>query len=102
MVRNNLELACDSLFIEKIKKAFKATEPFINQGAGTFTVAGGLFPTFLRKNCDEAVEIRRNFGKEVAAAFSDLNFHFALKVTTKLRRRVDIRPPIKFPDRQPP
>ena len=25
MVRNNLELACDSLFIKKIKNAFKAT-----------------------------------------------------------------------------
>lgn len=99
MVRNNLELAYDSLFIEKIKKAFKATKPFIHRDADTFTVAGGLLPPLLWKSCDEADENHENLYQEIAPTRSA---PLVLRGNTEHPRRMDIRTPLKFLDRHPP
>jgi hypothetical protein len=96
MVRNNLELACDSLFIEKIKKAFKATEPFIHQDADAFTVASDLPPPHLWKNRDEVDEIHKNFDLKIANSKRDLKSHSVLRINSEHYRRINIRTVLKL------
>lgn len=108
MERNNLELACNSLFIEKIKNAFRAAQldllakvyPFskqrtsgsgsvsfqtaerlIDQNADAITVAGALLIPLLWQNLAEPDEINKHFGQTIANAIGDLESFFILLKT---------------------
>ena len=108
MERNNLELACNSLFIEKIKNVFKAAEldrlvkvysfskqrsstpgslsfqaaePLIDQSADAITVAGALLIPLLWQVSVKPDEIHRYFGQKIAALIGDLNFPFVVLKT---------------------
>jgi hypothetical protein len=116
MERNNLELACNSLFIDKIKNTFKAAEvdrfakvysfskqrasgpdsasfqaaePLIDQDADAITVVGALLIPHLSKGRSQPVEIIKYFGKTVADTISDLTSPFILRTDTKPHRRMD-------------
>ncbi len=117
MERNNLELACNSLFIDKIKNTFKAAEvdrfakvysfskqrtsgpgsgsfqaaePLIDQDADAVTVAGDLLIPPLSQGRSQPVEIVKHLEKTVADTISDLTSPFILRIDTKPHRRMDI------------
>jgi (p)ppGpp synthase/HD superfamily hydrolase len=116
MERNTLELACNSLFIEKIKIAFKAAEvdrlvkiysfskqrtsglgsvhlqvaePLIDQEADANTVAGALLPPLLSQGRTQPNEIHRYFGQKIANTISELTSPFILRTVIKPHRRMD-------------
>jgi (p)ppGpp synthase/HD superfamily hydrolase len=118
MERNTLELARNSLFIEKIKNAFQAAkadrlvkvcsfskqrtsglgsvplqaaEPLIDQDADAITVTGALLPSFLRQRRTKPNEIHRYFGQKIANTISELTSPFILRTDTKPHRRMDMR-----------
>ena len=109
MERNHLELACNSLFIEKIKNAFraaevdrldevdsfskqrtfgsgsvgfKADERLIDQDADAITAAGALLTSLLWQHLAETDEIKKHFGWTIASAISDLNSLFSFLKTS--------------------
>jgi len=92
MERNNLELACNSLFIEKIKNAFKAAE--INllskvysfskqriyvlvsvsfQAADAISLTDALLTPLLWQGHTHPDEVIKHFGKTTANTIRDLN-----------------------------
>ena len=116
MGRNTLELARDSLFIEKINSEFKAADadlptevysfskertygfgsvPFeaagllIDQDADAITVAGVQLTSLLWQGLVKPHEIHKHFGQKIATAFSDLNVSPVLRVDTEHHRRID-------------
>jgi (p)ppGpp synthase/HD superfamily hydrolase len=128
MERNNLELACNSLFIEKIKNAFKAAEVdllaevyffskqrtpgldsislqaailLIHQDADAITVTGVLLIHLLRQGRVEPDEIHRHVGQKITTTISELNVSFVLRINTEQLRRMDIRAPLKSLDGLP-
>jgi (p)ppGpp synthase/HD superfamily hydrolase len=116
MERNTLELACNSLFIEKLKIAFKAAEVdrlvkiysfskqrisglgsvpskaaklLIDKDADANTIAGALLPPLLSQGRTQPLEIIKHFGQTVADTISDLNSPFILRTVIKSHRRMD-------------
>jgi hypothetical protein len=123
MERNTLELACNSLFIEKIKNAFKAVEVdrlakiysfskqrtsglgsvisganklLIEQDADANTVARVQLISILSQGRTQPVEIIRCIRQMIADTISNLNFPFYLGTDTKPHRRMDIHTLLKF------
>jgi hypothetical protein len=117
MERNTLELACNSLFIEKIKNEFQAAiadllvkvywfskqrasgldsmpfqaaELLIDQDADAITMAGSLLPPLLWQGRAQPIEITKLFGRAVADTISDLNSPFILRTDTEDHQRRDI------------
>ena len=118
MERNTLELARNSLFIEKIKNAFQAAkadrlvkvcsfskqrtsglcsvplqaaEPLIDQDADAITVTGVLLPLFLWQGHAQSVKIIKHFGQKIANTINELTSPFILRTNTKPHRRMDTR-----------
>jgi hypothetical protein len=119
MERNTLELACNSLFIEKIKNAFQAAKAYllvkvcsfskqktsdlgsvplqaaepliIDQDANAITVTGVLLPPFLWQGRTQPIEIIKHFGQRVADTISELTSPFILRTDTKAHCRMDTR-----------
>jgi (p)ppGpp synthase/HD superfamily hydrolase len=117
MERNALELARNSLLIEKIKNEFQAAEadllvkvywfskqrssgldsmPFqaaellIDHDADAITVAGALLAPLLWQGRAQPDEIREYFGQTVADTICDLKLPFILRTDTEDHRRRDI------------
>ena len=110
MEQDTLELARDSLFIEKIENTFQAADakllnriclftqereysldatPFqaaellIDQNADAITVAGALLSPLLWQGGAEPDEIHRPFGLAIDATLKDLSSPFILRTHTK-------------------
>jgi len=123
MERNTLELARNSLLIEKIKNAFKAVEVdrlakiysfskqrtsglgsvpsraaklLIDPHADANTVAGVQLISLLSQGRTQLVEIIRYIGQAVADTISDLNSPFNLRADTKLHRWLDTHALMEF------
>lgn len=123
MERNTLELACNSLFIEKIKNAFKAVEVdrlakiysfskqrtsglisvpsraaklFIDPDADANTVTGVQLISLLSQGCTQLFENIRHFGQTVADTISNLNFSFSWGTDTEPHCWMDIHTLLKF------
>jgi len=117
MERNTLELACNSLFIEKIKNEFQAAIPdllvkvywfskqrasgldlmpfqaaelLIDQDVDAITMARSLLPRPFWQGRAQPDEIPKLFGRAVADTISDLNSPFILRIDTEDHRRMDI------------
>ena len=83
MVRNNLELACDSLFIKKIKNAFKATGLPSVHDTDAIIMANELLPHPLWPSRLKLFEIQKKIDLKIAYKQSDLNFPFILRINTE-------------------
>ena len=117
MRRDTLELADDSLFIERIKRTFTAADAelvirahaflsekacaenstaykaallLIEQEADAVTVAAALLTPLLWQDCVDPSEIRERFGSTVAASIEDLCSPFIPTTDDRRLRRRDI------------
>jgi GTP pyrophosphokinase len=117
MRRDTLELADDSLFIERTKRTFtaadaelvirahaflsekacaddstahKAAALLIGQNADAITVAAALLTSLLWQECIDQSEIREHFGSPVAASVEDLRSDFIPTTDDRQLRRRDI------------
>lgn len=117
MGRDTLELAFDSLFIEKIRntfkpvdanllnkgcafseekaagidiKSFQAAELLFNQDADAITVAGALLAPLLWSGQVEPSEIPIHFGQALDATLNESSSPFFLRVDSEHHRRKDI------------
>jgi (p)ppGpp synthase/HD superfamily hydrolase len=117
MGRDTLELADDSLFIERVKHTFatadaelvirahaflsenvcaddstahKAAALLIEQDADAITVAAALLIPLLWHECIDPYEIRERFGSTVAATLEDLSLPFIPTTDERQLRRRDI------------
>jgi hypothetical protein len=106
MGRNNLELARNSLLIENIKNASKATGLPIVQNAYMINVASELLHPPLFQNFSELFEIHKNFGREIADTPNNPNAPFVLRIVLRIdtehHRSIHIRTLLKFLDGRPP
>jgi len=118
MRRDNLELASESLFIEKIENAFcpteadlllkvhafskerafglgseffKAAELLLDQEADAITIAGALLAPLSWYGRAGVDEVRKHFGRKLAEVISDLTPPVAVRIDTESNRRKDIR-----------
>jgi hypothetical protein len=82
MVRNSLELACNSLFIKKIINAFKAIGLPIVHDTDAIIIANELFSHSLWLSLLKLFEIKNKTDLKIANKQSDLNFPFVLRVNT--------------------
>jgi len=107
----------EDIFIEKIKNAFKAadvdlltkayafsrervcgpdSEPFqaaellLDQDADAVTIASALLTPLLWKDLTDPGEIRKHFGRTVAAALEELNSPSILRIDTRQYRMEDV------------
>lgn len=117
MGRNTLELADDSLFIEKIKNTFRVADTdlvkrahafslkktcgvdlttlqaaglLLEQGADAITVASALLAPLLWQGLTDPAEIQKHFDRTVAAVLEDLSSPFILRSDTGNYCREDI------------
>lgn len=118
MGRDSLELARGSLFIEKIKSAFKAAdvdllsrvydfsevksadsgkesfqaaELLLEQKADAITISGALLAPFVWYGRVELSEILSHFGHSLASTLKDLSSPFILRIDTENHRRKNIQ-----------
>lgn len=117
MGRDTLELAFDSLFVEKIRNTFKpadadllnkvcafleekaadigiesfqAAELLVNQNADAVAVAGALLAPLVWQGRVEPSEISNYFGQALDGTLNELSSPFILRVDTEHHRRKDI------------
>lgn len=118
MERNSLELAHDSLFVERIEHAFDAPDanllrrvhafsrgrapeddstPFqaadllLDQDADAVTIAGALLAPLFRQNLADAGEVERRFGPAVSQTLEKFHFPDAPHIDGQEDQRGDVQ-----------
>jgi len=126
MERNSLELAHDSLFVERIERAFEAPDadllrkihafsrgrtpeddstPFqasdllLDQNADAVTIAGALLAPLFRQNLADAEEIERRFGPLISSTLQKLDFTDVPHIDGREDQRGDIQRVLAVMDR---
>ncbi len=126
MKRNSLELAHDSLFVERIERAFGAPDanllrrvhafsrgrmpehdstPFqaadllLDQNADAVTIATALLAPIFKQNLADAREIERRFGLAVSRTLEKLHFPDASHIDGREDQRGDIQKVLDIMDR---
>lgn len=98
-MRNNLELARDSLFIKKIRNAYKTTGMPSVQDAYAIITANEFLTHPLPQNLSKLFEIKENFNRRITEMQCDLNSPFVLRINAEHYRSIIIHVLLKFLDR---
>jgi len=115
--RETLELALDSLFIDKIQRTFQAADAdlltrahafiqeklcdgnstgykaanlLFDQDADAATIAGALLAPLIWKNLTDIGHVREHFGPDVATALEDLRDSFFIQIDAQPRESENI------------
>jgi hypothetical protein len=95
VVRNTLELARESLFLEKINQTFPAAELLLDQGADSLAVAGALVVPLLWQGLAQPDEIQERLGRTIETAFGGLEPPFLPEWKTDRNHHQDIQALLK-------